>query len=147
MIPEIGSILLQTERGSAAVALLLGRVLFGGVLAFMGLNHFLNADAMTGYAQAKGVPAARLGVLGSGGLLVLAGLGLVLGVFPALSAGAIAVFLLVTTPLFHDFWAVPEEQQQSEMTNFLKNVIVLGGALVFLALSAEAWPYALGVGL
>ena len=56
-------------------------------------------------------------------------------------------FLVVSTPVFHDFWAAPEDQRQSEMTNFLKNVAMLGGALGFLALSNVAWPYALGVGV
>ncbi|RDI70560.1 DoxX family membrane protein [Halopelagius longus] len=147
MLPEITSIALQFESTGAGIVFLLARVLFGGVLAFMGLNHFLNADAMTGYAQAKGVPAARLGVLGSGGLLLVAGAAIVLGVFPALAAGAVAAFLLVATPLFHAFWAVPEDQQQSEMTDFLKNTVMLGGALLFLALAGTSWPYALGVGL
>jgi uncharacterized membrane protein YphA (DoxX/SURF4 family) len=68
-------------------------------------------------------------------------------VYPAFAAGAIVIFLAVSTPTMHDFWAVPEEQQQSEMTNFLKNVTMLEAALVFLALSEPAWPYAVGIGL
>lgn len=135
------------DAGLAAVALLVGRVLFGAFIAFQGLNHFLNADAMTGYAQSKGLPAARAGVLLSGGTLLFGGLGIILGVFPALAAGAVVVFLLLATPLMHNFWAVPEEQQQSEMTDFIKNVELLGAALVFLALSSEPWAYAIGIGL
>jgi uncharacterized membrane protein YphA (DoxX/SURF4 family) len=135
------------DTAGADVAFLLGRLLFGLVMAFTGLNHFLNADQMAGYAGAKGVPAPGLAVPFTGGMLVLGGLGIALGAFPLLSAGAIAVFLLVTTPTMHDFWAVPEEEQQSELTQFLKNVALLGVALVFLTLSATPWPYALGVGL
>ncbi len=135
------------DTGLGAVVFLVARVLFGGLLAFQGLNHFQNADAMSGYAQSKGVPAARASVLLSGAVLILGGLGIVLGVFPAIAAGAVAVFLLVTTPMMHNFWAVPEDQQQGEMTNFIKNVELFGALLVFLALSNEAWAYALGVGL
>lgn len=135
------------DAGIGAVVFLVARVLFGGLLAFQGLNHFQNADAMSGYAQSKGVPAARASVLLSGGMLLFGGLGIVLGVFPAIAAGAIAAFLLVTTPLMHDFWAVPEDQQQAEMINFIKNVELLGASLVFLVLSSEPWAYALGVGL
>ncbi|WP_458189482.1 DoxX family protein [Haladaptatus sp. NG-WS-4] len=135
------------DAGIGAVVFLVARVLFGGLLAFQGLNHFQNADAMSEYAQSKGVPAARASVLLSGGMLLFGGLGIVLGVFPAIAAGAIAVFLLVTTPLMHNFWAVPEDQQQAEMINFIKNVELLGASLVFLVLSSEPWAYALGVGL
>lgn len=135
------------DAGLGAIVFLVARVLFGGLLAFQGLNHFQNVDAMSGYAQSKGVPAARAGVLLSGGMLIFGGLGIVLGAFPAIAAGAVAVFLLVATPKMHNFWAVPEDQQQAEMINFIKNVELLGASLVFLVLSSEPWAYALGVGL
>lgn len=133
------------DTGLAAVLLLVGRILFGGLLAFQGLNHFQNVEAMTGYAQAKGLPAPKLGVLASGGLLVTAGLALVLGVYPGIAAGAVAVFLLASAVIFHDFWAVPEDQAQDEMVQFLKNVELAGGALIFLAISSEAWAYTVGL--
>jgi putative oxidoreductase len=130
------------------VAFLVGRVLVGGVLAFMGLNHFLNADDMTGYAQMKGLPAPRLSVLGSGGLLVFGGLSVATGAFAVLGAGALAVFLLGSAVTMHDFWAVDDsEQQQSEMTDFLKNVALAGGAIALLALAGTDWPLAVDVGL
>jgi len=140
---------LQTVFGSetADLAFLLGRVLFGLVLAFNGLNHFMMADGLAGYADAKGIPAAGFMVPFTGGLLLFGGLGVAAGVVPTLAAGALIVFLVVTTPVMHDFWAVPEDQQQSEMTNFLKNVALLGGALVFFALSATPWPYAVNATL
>ncbi|WP_435062787.1 DoxX family protein [Halobaculum sp. EA56] len=131
----------------AAEAFLLGRLLFGFVLAFMGLNHFMQTDAMAGYAEAKGLPAPRLGVLVSGGTLVFGGLGVAAGAFVPLAAGALATFLLVSALVFHDFWAVPEDQQQDEMTQFLKNVVMAGAALAFLALASAPWPYAVGASL
>ena len=138
---------LQFDAAGAGVALLAGRLLFGLVVAFMGVNHFQNAGQMSGYAEAKGVPAASLAVPFTGGMLLFGGLGIALGVFPALAAGAVALFLAVTTPVMHDFWAAPAEERQSELTAFLKNVTMLGAALGFLALSAVPWPYAVGVGL
>jgi uncharacterized membrane protein YphA (DoxX/SURF4 family) len=79
----------------------------------------------------------------SGGVLLFGGLGVAAGVLPTLAAGALIGFLLVTTPVMHDFWAVPEEQQQGELINFLKNVAMTGAALALLAISTTAWPYAL----
>jgi len=126
---------------------LIARILFGGVLAFTGLNHFLDLDGMAGYAEMKGVPVPRLAVAFTGGMLVFGGLGVAAGILPAIAAGALAVFLLVTTPKMHDFWNAPEDQQQSEMTNFLKNTALFGVSLAFLALAAVDWPYSVGVGL
>jgi uncharacterized membrane protein YphA (DoxX/SURF4 family) len=135
------------ETAGSGAMFLLGRLLFGLVMAFNGLNHFMNADEMSGYAGAKGVPIPTVSVTFTGGMLLFGGLGIAAGVYPILSAGAIAVFLLVTTPVMHDFWAVPEEDQQSEITNFLKNVSLLGVTLVFLALGGTPWPFGLGVGI
>jgi uncharacterized membrane protein YphA (DoxX/SURF4 family) len=135
------------EGPLAAEAFLAARVLFGAVLAFMGINHFMDAEAMTGYAASKGLPAPGFGVIASGVVLLGGGLGIAAGVFPVVAAGALAAFLAVATPVMHDFWAAPEDQQQAEMTNFLKNVALLGGALAFLALGGSAWPYAVGIGV
>jgi uncharacterized membrane protein YphA (DoxX/SURF4 family) len=104
-------------------------VLFGAVVASMGVNHFLNAGQMSGSAEAKGVPAASLMAPFTGGMLLFGGLGIAAGAFPVLAADAVVVFLAVTTPLMHDSWAAPEDQQQAETTNFRKNVTMLGAAL------------------
>ncbi|MDF9746236.1 DoxX family protein [Natrinema salsiterrestre] len=135
------------ESGVGAVLLLVGRLLFGGLLVFQGVNHFMQTDMLAGYAESKGIPAARFGVVASGVMLVLGGLGIVLGVYPVIAAGMLAVFFLAVTPFMHDFWAVPEEQQQNEMTHFLKNVELLGASLLVLVLAGETWGYALNIGL
>lgn len=118
--------------------LLIVRLLFGGVIAFMGLNHFMQTDQMVGYAEFKGLPAPRVSVLGSGGFLVLAGSGIVLGAFPLVSGVAVAGFLLVSALLMHDFWAVDEDSQQDELTHFLKNIVMAAGALAINCLRLPA---------
>jgi uncharacterized membrane protein YphA (DoxX/SURF4 family) len=138
---------MAVDAGLGAVLLLVGRVLFGGFLAFAGLNHFMNAGEMAGYAESKGIPAPGFGVVATGAMLVLGGLGLVLGVYPVLAAGTIAAFFLVVTPTMHDFWAAEGDQQEEELTNFLKNAELFGAALVFLALGDQVWGFALNVGL
>ena len=135
------------DTGLGAILILVGRLLFGGFLAFQGLNHFMNTDEMAGYAGSKGVPAARFGVIASGIMLLLGGLGIILGVYPIIAAGMLAVFFVLVTPVMHDFWAAPEEEQQNEMVNFIKNVELLGASLVFLVLGGETWGYALNIGI
>lgn len=129
----------------AEIALLAGRVLFGGVLAFMGANHFLQTEQMSGYARHKGLPAPKFAVLASGTVLVLGGLAVVTGAFPVVGALAVGVFLVVSAFTIHDFWAVPEDQQQDEMTQFLKNIALAGGTLVVASTGTSAWAYSLGI--
>jgi uncharacterized membrane protein YphA (DoxX/SURF4 family) len=135
------------SAGSGEV-FLLARLLFGGVLAFMGLNHFMDVEGMAGYAEMKGLPAPQLSVIASGMMLLLGGLAVITGAFVVLGAGAIAVFLLASAVVMHDFWTVEDDQQQqTEMTQFLKNAVMAGAVLAFLALASTPWPYALDLGV
>jgi hypothetical protein len=47
----------------------------------------------------------------------------------------------------HDFWTAEGQERQNEQIHFLKNAGLVGGALVFLALSTVSWPLAVGMGL
>ena len=135
------------EAAGAAELFLVARMLFGGVLAFTGLNHFMDTESMAGYAEFKGLPAPRASVLLSGGLLVFGGLSLIAGVYPIIGAGALAVFLVVSAVTMHDFWAVDEAEVQTEMTSFLKNIYGAGAAVAFLVVATVPWPYALNIGI
>ena len=72
---------------------------------------------------------------------------LTIGVYPALGALAVVGFLLPVTVLMHDFWTMDGQDRQNERIHFLKNVGLLGTALLFVAFAGAAWPLALGVGL
>lgn len=139
---------MMVETTAGGLAFLAGRLAFGLVLAFMGLNHTQNLDDMRGYAAAQGVPLPGAAVIGSGLVLVGGGLSIAFGVLPLLGAVALVLFFLGVTPVMHDFWTVEAPaQRQAELTHFLKNATLLGAALVFVALSGTAWPYAVYAGL
>lgn len=133
--------------GTAALVLLVSRVLFGGLFAFMGLNHFMDADQMIPYTASKGVPRPTLAVYGSGVVLILGGLAILTGVYATVGAVLLAAFFAVTTPLMHDFWAAPPDEQQSEMTDFLKNTALFAASLAFAAFGTQSWAYAAGIGV
>jgi putative oxidoreductase len=124
--------------------LLIGRVLFGVFFIMSGINHFTNAGMMSGYAKSKNVPAAYLAVVGTGVMLVLGGLSVLLGLFPVVGLVLIIVFLLPTSVLIHDFWTVQDPQARAaEQVNFLKNLALAGAALA-LVYGAADWPLTLG---
>lgn len=118
--------------------LVIARVLFSVMMVVGGLNHFRQTDAMTGYAQFKKVPAARLSVQLSGLLLVLGGLSVVLGVWADLGALALAVVLVAMALKMHDFWTHEDPQaKQTETIGFFKNISMAGGALFMFASAAN----------
>lgn len=130
-----------------AEILLVGRILLGVLFLYNGYNHFVDFEDRKGYAQYKDMPAPGLAVISSGVVLVLGSLGIMAGVYPVVAAAALAVFLVVATPLFHDFWAVSGEDRTNELNHFLKNVGLLGGVLVLLSVGGETWEYAVNLGL
>jgi uncharacterized membrane protein YphA (DoxX/SURF4 family) len=69
------------------------------------------------------------------------------GVYPALGAVAVIAFLVPVTVIMHDFWTMEGQDRQNEQIHFLKNVGLVGTAVVFLALSTVPWPLAVGVGV
>jgi len=131
----------------AGTAFLVSRVLFALVIGYLALGNLLDLESSVGYAKSKGAPLATISVpLGSFGL-VAGALAVLTGTFPAVGALAVIAFLVPITVIMHDFWTMEGQDRQNEQIHFLKNVGLIGAALVFLALSTSAWPLAVGIGL
>jgi uncharacterized membrane protein YphA (DoxX/SURF4 family) len=115
--------------------LVIGRILFGGFFLMSGINHFTKLEAMTGYAKYKKLPAAKLGVLISGLMLVIGGLSVILGYYVDLGALLLAVFLILAAVIFHNFWKETDATaKQNEMLGFMKDIALAGAALILFAL-------------
>jgi len=128
----------------ALIALLVGRVIVGCFCLMNGFNHFAQLNMMAGYSKSKGVPAPEVAVAGSGVLLFLGGLSLLLGYHPTIGAGLLVIFLLGVSFGIHNFWKVQDPQaRMGEMTHFLKNMAILGLLLMTLAIP-RPWPFSLG---
>ena len=99
------------------------------------LNHLTKADHMVGYAQFKGVPSPKLAVQGSGVVLLLGGLSVILGVWADLGAIVLAALLIVMAVKMHNFWSIEDPQaKQADMIGFMKNISMAGGAIFMFAL-------------
>lgn len=113
---------------------LIGRILFSILPINSGITHFRATDGIAGYAQARGLAGARLLVLISGALILLAGLSMLLGIWPDLGALVYFFFLLGTSFLIHHFWTDEDPQQrQTEKTQFMKDLALAGASLIAFA--------------
>src|SRR5215471_17491618 len=138
-------VMFSTESVSIAlIALLVGRVIVGGFCLMNGFNHFAQLNMMAGYAKSKGVPAPALAIGGSGVLLSLGGLSLLLGYHPTVGVGLLVIFLLGVSFGIHNFWTIQDPLAKlGEMTHFLKNMAILGLLLMSLAIPGP-WLMSLG---
>src|SRR5262249_51355780 len=97
------------------------------------------------YAARHGTPAAHLLVPLSGVLALVGGLLIAFGFATRLGALLVVFFLIPVTVTMHNFWAVADPAaRQMQLAHFMKNVSMLGGALVIYvfgagALSVDAW--------
>jgi putative oxidoreductase len=91
------------------------------------------------YVASVGLPAPQL-LAGAGlAIEVLGGVLLLIGLFTRWSALALAIFTLVAAFFFHNFWAMPAEQQMMQSLMFWKNIAISGGLLAIVAFGAGAF--------
>ena len=92
------------------------------------------------YAALQGVPMASVAVPFSGVLAFIGGLSILLGYRAKLGAWLIVLFLVGVTPMMHKFWVVTDPvMYQMQFVMFMKNVSMLGGALLITQLGSGPW--------
>ena len=110
---------------------LAGRLLYSLIFLLSGMSLFSPATA--GYAASQGLPAASILVPLSGVLAILGGISILLGYKAKIGAAMIIVFLVPVTLVFHHFWTETDAQaRQNGMIEFMKNMSILGGAILIL---------------
>lgn len=124
------------------VVFLLIRFALGGYFAWDGAKH-LNAydrEHLIAYARRRSVPLPLLAVPVSGLILLLGGVSLVMGVFPAGGVALLAGFLVSSAFLMHPFWrAADAAPRAAERFRFWRNV-TLAVATLALLFVPQPWP-------
>jgi len=137
-VPFQASRSFSSESALTSAVVLAGRLLFSFIFIFGGLGHF--SHETIGYAASQGVPLASIGVPLSGALAIAGGLSILLGYHARIGAWLIVLFLVGVTPMMHNFWAVKDPMMaQMQMIMFLKNLSMLGGALLISQFGAGPW--------
>ena len=121
---------------------LIGRLVFGGFFVYSGVRQLVYHGLTKQYVKAKEVPLPEAALLVSAATVIFGGASVLLGFKPKYGAAALVAFLATVSPVMHNFWALPEEQQMNEFVNFTKNIALLGAALTLLG-TKEPWPASL----
>jgi len=125
----------EAKSVSRGALVLLGRFFFALLFLMAGSNHF--SKQTIGHAASQGVPLASLAVPLSGIIALAGGLSILLGYRAKLGAWLIVLFLVPVTLMMHKFWAVTDPMMaQIQMVMFMKNVALLGGAILISQLGA-----------
>ena len=107
----------------------IARLLFVALFLMSAPNHF--KAGTIAYAAQQGVPFASILVPFSGILAIAGGLSVLLGWHARAGAWLLVAFLVPVTFMMHAFWNVPDPMmRQVQMAMFMKNLAMLGGALL-----------------
>ncbi|UGY95003.1 DoxX family protein [Streptomyces gobiensis] len=121
------------------ILVFIGRILFVILFFTSAFGHLGQTEKMVEYTKSKGVPAPRPMTLGSGFLLLIAGLSILFGVWADLGALLLFFFLVATAVLMHPFWKEKTTGgRELEMINFQKDLALAGASLMLFALFAYA---------
>ena len=117
---------------------LIGRLLLAALFLPAGLSKIGGFDGTVGYIAAAGLPMPQLAAVVAIVVEIVAPLALILGWGTRWAALALALFTLVATFGFHNFWAMPAEQVMIQQQIFFKNIAVVGGLLILTAFGGGA---------
>lgn len=118
---------------------LVSRLLLAALFLPAGLSKIGGFEGTAGYIASVGLPMPAVGAAVAIAVEVLGALALILGLGTRWAALALAAFTLVASFFFHNFWAMPAEQQMMQQLMFMKNIGVVGGLLALVAFGAGAF--------
>jgi putative oxidoreductase len=117
---------------------LVGRILFSLLFLFSVPGHF--KQETIAFSAAQGVPFASLLVPASGILELVGAISIILGYRARLGAAALIAFLIPVTFAMHPFWSVSDPMMhQMQLVMFMKNISLVGAALMIVQLGAGAY--------
>lgn len=112
---------------------LLGRVLLALIFLLSGINKIGAFAGTAGWMASKGLPMAEALLAVTIIIEVGAAIMIMIGWKARLGALALLLWMVPVTFIFHNFWAMPADQQQIQMIMFLKNLAMMGGMLLIMA--------------
>jgi putative oxidoreductase len=125
---------LELSPTLASTLLDLGRVLVGGVFLFAGLRNARNVPLLTSLMKARGVPFARPALFAGIATEIIGGAALLAAVFVPFAVAALVLFVLLATPMFHNFWSQQGLERATALNGFVANVAITGGLLAIAAI-------------
>ena len=115
---------------------LAGRILLALIFVISGFEKITGFAGTVGYIASKGLPLPQLAAIGAIIVELGGGILLIIGWQTRWAATAMFLFLIPTTLIFHNFWAVDAAQVQGQTIHFMKNLCIMGGMLYVMAFGA-----------
>jgi putative oxidoreductase len=130
----------MTNPPSSAVPLI-GRILMSSVFLIFGVLKFVTFPYYVQLAAGRGMPLPSAAIAAAALLEILGGLAILIGFQTRITSWALFIYLIPTSILFHNYWALEGALRANMEVHFFKNMAIMGG-LLFLA-TYGAGPYSI----
>ena len=114
-----------------AFAILIGRILLIVIFLQSGMGKIGNFEGTAKYMASHGMPLTNFFLVGAIFFELVGSITVIFGYFTRFGTLLLLIFLIPTTLVFHTNFA-----DRMQMIMFMKNVSMLGGCLILLALGA-----------
>ena len=118
---------------------LVGRLFLAALFVPAGIAKLTGFSGTVGYISSVGLPFPELGAALALTVEIVGGIALIIGWGTRPAALILALFTLVASVFFHNYWNAPADQQLMQQLLFFKNIAVVGGLLTLAAWGAGAW--------
>lgn len=118
----------------ANLALLAGRIFIALLFLIFGVRSILGFAGSVGYFAKLGFPAPEAMVVLAIVIQLVGGIALVIGWKTRWAAWLLVAYVVIATIMAHRYWEYDAAQYVLQMTNFFKNLAIIGGLLAVAAL-------------
>lgn len=125
--------------GKQNAALFIARLFLASLFLFSGIEKLANLDGASAWAASQGVPLASIAMPFAALFEVGTGLMLVTGWRGREAAAALAVWIVILGPAFHQFWKAPPEIWQGMVDDFFHHLVMFGGMIYVAVFGPGAW--------
>ncbi|HJZ89507.1 MAG TPA: DoxX family protein [Gemmataceae bacterium] len=115
------------------LAALCGRILLSAIFLLSAFGKMMDWSGTAAGMEKHGMVAVPFFLAGAIALELGGGLSVLLGLKARWGAVALLVFIVPATLIFHNFWAEDGAARMNQMTNFMKNIAIMGGLLTVVA--------------
>lgn len=108
----------------------IARAFLGALFFISGIYKIIGFSYVAGWMASTGVPLASALLAITIVIEIGGGLMLITGWKAKYAALVVGLFLIPVTFVFHAFWSADAASYQNQLTQFLKNLAILGGMLL-----------------
>ena len=115
------------------ILIIAARLLIGSAFLVAGLRNISAINGLAGFIGSRGLPLPRLAAIAGVALQIVGGALVAIGPFALYGGIGLAVFCVLATLIFHNFWDFQGAERVNHVNAFISNTALTGAFLLVVA--------------